>query len=73
MTKAITIIALTCFLVAGTAVTSILSGGGMQAIEALEPAPVVKSPVANPSKVPPSHDTTSARRLALSMRRKVTG
>jgi hypothetical protein len=47
LTKAITIIALTCFLVAGTAVTSILSGGGMQAIEALEPAPVVKSPVAN--------------------------
>jgi hypothetical protein len=47
LTKAITIIALTCFLVAGTAVTSILSRGGMQATEASEPAPVVKSPVAN--------------------------
>lgn len=47
MTKAITIIALTCFLLAGTAVTSILSRGGMQAIEVSTPAPVVKSPVAN--------------------------
>ncbi len=47
MTKAITIIALTCFLLAGAAVTSILSHGGMQAIEVSTPAPVVKSPVAN--------------------------
>jgi hypothetical protein len=47
LTKAITIIALTCFLVAGAAVTSILSRGNMEAIEASVPAPVVKSPVAN--------------------------
>jgi ABC-type transporter Mla MlaB component len=47
LTKAITIIALTCFLLAGAAVTSILSHGGMQAIEVSTPAPVVKSPVAN--------------------------
>jgi len=47
LTKAITIIALICFLVAGAAVTSILCRGGMQAIEVSTPAPVVKSPVAN--------------------------
>ena len=46
MSKAITIIALTCFLVAGAAVTSILSRESMSAPEA-GPAPVVKSPVAN--------------------------
>ena len=46
MSKAITIIALTCFLVAGAAVTSILSRESMSAPSA-EPAPVVKSPVAN--------------------------
>src|ERR1700760_2423891 len=47
LTKAITIIALTCFLVAGAAVTSILSRTGMDASVAAMPAPVVKSPVAN--------------------------
>ena len=47
MTKAITIIALTCFLVAGAAVTSILSHTSMEASVAAMPAPVVKSPVAN--------------------------
>ena len=47
MTKAITIIALTCFLVAGAAVTSILSRTGMEASVAAMPAPVAKSPVAN--------------------------
>jgi hypothetical protein len=47
LTKAITIIALTCFLVAGAAVTSILSRGNMEAAEALMPAPVVTSPIAN--------------------------
>ena len=47
MTKAITIIALTCFLVAGAAVTSILARTGMEASVAAMPAPVVKSPVAN--------------------------
>jgi hypothetical protein len=47
LTKAITIIALTCFLVAGAAVTSILARSGMEASIAAMPAPVVKSPVAN--------------------------
>jgi len=47
LTKAITIIALTCFLVAGAAVTSILSRTGMEASVAAMPAPVVKNPVAN--------------------------
>ena len=47
LTKAITIIALTCFLVGGAAVTSILARTGMQATEAAVPAPVVKNPVAN--------------------------
>lgn len=46
MSKAITIIALTCFLVAGAAVTSILSRESMSA-PAAEPAPVVKNPIAN--------------------------
>lgn len=46
MSKAITIIALTCFLVAGAAVASILSRGSMIA-PAAEPAPIVKSPIAN--------------------------
>ena len=47
MSKAITIIALTCFLVAGAAVTSILSRKTMSASEEATPAPVVKDPVAN--------------------------
>ncbi len=47
LTKAITIIALTCFLVAGAAVTSILSRTGMDASVAAMPAPIVKNPVAN--------------------------
>lgn len=47
MSKAITIIALTCFLVAGAAVTSVLSRASMSASEETTPAPVVKSPVAN--------------------------
>jgi hypothetical protein len=47
LTKAITIIALTCFLVAGAAVTSILARTGMEASVAAMPAPVAKSPVAN--------------------------
>jgi hypothetical protein len=42
-----TILALTCFFVVGTAITSILSRGTMEATEASVPAPVVKSPVAN--------------------------
>lgn len=47
MSKAITIIALTCFLVAGAAVTSILARESMSAAEEATPAPVVKDPVAN--------------------------
>jgi hypothetical protein len=47
LTKVITIIALTCFLVAGAAVASILARTGMEASVAAMPAPVVKSPVTN--------------------------
>jgi hypothetical protein len=47
LSKAITIIALTCFLVGGVAVTSILSRQSMGASEETTPAPVVKDPVAN--------------------------
>jgi hypothetical protein len=47
LTKAITIIALTCFLVAGAAVTTILSRASMEASVAAMPAPIVKSPVTN--------------------------
>lgn len=47
MTRSITIIALTCFLVAGAAATSILTRETMQVTEAETPALVVKSPVAN--------------------------
>lgn len=60
MSKAITIIALTCFLVAGAAVTSILSRESMRA-PAAEPAPVVKSPVANRES---KHDRLSVMSLA---------
>ena len=47
MSKAITIIALSCFLVAGAAVTSILSRETLSLSEAAIPAPVVTNPVAN--------------------------
>jgi hypothetical protein len=47
LSKAITIIALTCFLVGGAAVTSILSRESMSASEEATPSPVVKDPVAN--------------------------
>jgi ABC-type transporter Mla MlaB component len=48
LTRVLTILALTCFLVAGAAVTSILSRGGMQAADAdLPTAVVAKSPVSN--------------------------
>jgi hypothetical protein len=46
LSKAITLIALTCFLMAGAAVTSILSRESMGA-PAAQPAPVVSNPVAN--------------------------
>jgi hypothetical protein len=47
LSKAITIIALTCFLVGGAAVTSILSRESMSASDEATPAPVVRDPVAN--------------------------
>jgi ABC-type transporter Mla MlaB component len=47
LSKAITIIALTCFLVVGAAVTSILARQSLSLSEAATPAPVVKDPVAN--------------------------
>jgi hypothetical protein len=47
LSKAITIIALTCFLVAGAAVTSIISRESMGLGEAAMPAPVAANPVAN--------------------------
>jgi ABC-type transporter Mla MlaB component len=47
LSKAITIIALTCFLVVGAAVSSVLSRASMSAPEEAVPAVVVKSPVAN--------------------------
>ena len=47
MSKAITIIALTCFLVGGAAVTSILSRQSLSVSEAATPAPVVTNPVTN--------------------------
>jgi hypothetical protein len=62
LTKAITIIALTCFLVAGAAVTSILARTGMEASVAAMPAPVVKSPVANREA---KQDRLSVARYAL--------
>jgi len=47
LSKAITLIALTCFLVAGAAVASILSGESMSISEQATPAPVVTDPIAN--------------------------
>ena len=61
MSKAITIIALTCFLVAGAAVTSILSRESMVA-PAAEPAPIVRNPVANRES---KQDRLSVARYAL--------
>lgn len=62
MTKAITIIALSCFLVAGAAVTSILSRETMQATEAAVPASVAVSPVANRET---KQDRLTVTRIAL--------
>ncbi len=47
MTRSITIIALTCFLVVGAAAISVLTRETMQATDAETPALVVKNPVAN--------------------------
>lgn len=62
LTKVITIIALTCFLVGGAAVTSILARTSMEASQVETAAPVVKSPVANRES---KHDRLSVTRLAL--------
>jgi hypothetical protein len=62
LTRAITIIMLTCFLVVGAAATSILSRGSMQATEAETPALVVKNPVANRES---KHDRLAVASLAL--------
>jgi hypothetical protein len=47
LTKSITVIMLTCFLVMGAAATSILSRESMQAGDAATPAIVAKNPIAN--------------------------
>jgi hypothetical protein len=62
LTRALTIVALTCFLVAGAAVTSILSRGNMHAVDADIPAAVVaKSPVSNREA---KHDRLTVLQLA---------
>ena len=47
LTRAITIVALTCILVAGAAATSILGRDSVPAVSADYAAPVVKNPVSN--------------------------
>jgi hypothetical protein len=62
LTRAFTILALTCFLVAGAAVTSILSRNSMQAADAELPTAVVaKSPVSNREA---KHDRLTVLQLA---------
>jgi hypothetical protein len=61
LSKAITLITLTCLLIAGAAVASILSHESMRAVEVETPAPVVKSPVANREA---KHDRLSIMSLA---------
>jgi hypothetical protein len=62
LTRALTIVALTCFLVAGASVTSILSRGNMHAVDASLPAAVVaKSPVSNREA---KHDRLTVLQLA---------
>jgi hypothetical protein len=62
LTRSITIIALTCFLVVGAAATSILTRESMQATDAETPAMVVKNPVANREA---KHDRLAVASLAL--------
>ena len=62
MTRSITIIALTCFLVAGAAATSILTRESMQATDSETPALVVKNPVANRES---KHDRLTVTSFAL--------
>jgi uncharacterized membrane protein len=62
LTRSITIIALTCFLVVGAAATSILTRESMQATDSETPAMVVKNPVANREA---KHDRLAMASLAL--------
>ena len=62
MTRSITIIALTCFLVVGAAATSILTRESMQATNSETPALVVKNPVANRDS---KHDRLTVTSFAL--------
>jgi hypothetical protein len=62
LTRFITIITLTCFLVVGAAATSILSRESMQASDAETPAMVVKNPIANRES---KHDRLVVTSLAL--------
>jgi len=62
LTRAITIIALTCFLVVGAAATSILTRESMQVTEAETPALVVKNPIANRES---KHDRLTVTSFAL--------
>ena len=62
MTRAITIIALTCFLIAGAAAISILGRDSVPAAKADMASPVVKSPVANREG---KQDRLTVTRLAL--------
>lgn len=61
MSKAITIITLTCFLIGGAAVTSVLSRGYLSLPEAQTPASVARSPIANREH---KHDRLSVMSLA---------
>jgi hypothetical protein len=62
LTKAITIIALACFLIAGAAATSILGRDSVPAARADMASPIVKSPVANRES---KQDRLAVARLAL--------
>jgi hypothetical protein len=62
LTRSITIVALTCFLVVGAAATSILTRESMQATDSETPAMVVKNPVANREA---KHDRLAMASLAL--------
>jgi len=62
LTRFITIITLTCFLVVGAAATSILTRESMQASDAETPAMVVKNPIANRES---KHDRLVVASLAL--------
>jgi hypothetical protein len=62
LTKSVTVIMLTCFLVMGAAATSILSRESMPAGDAVTPAIVAKNPIANRES---KHDRLSVTSLAL--------